>query len=78
MVGLGGVAHRCPAVDEVVVAAADAAAIDNPGLDEISDDPLGGALGDSDLDGDVPERDVDVLGDADEHLGVVGQECPGS
>ena len=45
---------------------------------EVSDDSLRGPLGDSDLVGDVPERDVDVLGDADEHLSVVRQEGPGS
>ena len=78
VVGLGDVAHCCPAVDEVVVAAADAAAIDDPCLGEVSDDSLGGPLGDSDLDRDLPERDVDVLGDADEHLRVVGQEGPRS
>ena len=77
-VGLGDVAHRCPSVDEVVVAAADTAAIDDLCLDEVSDDSLRGPLGDSDLDRDVPERDVDVLGDADEHLRVVRQESPGS
>ena len=78
MVGLGGVAHRCAAVDEVVVSAADAAAVDDPFLDEVSDDSLRGPFGYSDLVGDVPERDVDVLGDADEHLRVVCQEGPGS
>jgi hypothetical protein len=78
VVGLGGVAHCCPAVDEVVVAAADTATIDDPCLDEISDDSLRGPLGDSDLDGDLSERGVDVLGDADEHLRVVRQEGPGS
>jgi len=78
MVGLGVVAHRCRAVDEVVVAAADAAAIDDLRLDEVSDDSLRGPLGDSDLDGDLSERGVDVLGDADQHLRVVRQECPGS
>lgn len=77
-VGLGGMAHRCLAVDEVVVAAADAAAIDDLCFDELSDDPLRGAFGDSDLDSDLPERDVDVLGDAEEHLSVVRQEGPGS
>ena len=77
-VGLGGVAHRCAAVDEVVVAAANAAALDDLFRDEVSDDSLRGPLGDSDLDRDVPERDVDVLGDAQEHLCVVGQEGPGS
>jgi len=78
MVGLGGVAHCCVSVDEVVVAAADAAAIDDLCVDEVSDDSLRGPLGDSDLDRDVPERDVDVLGDAQEHLCVVGQEGPRS
>jgi hypothetical protein len=56
MVGLGGVAHCCVSVDEVVVAAADAAAIDDLCVDEVSDDSLRGPLGDSDLDRDVPER----------------------
>ena len=78
MVGLCVVAHRCPAVDEVVVAAADAAAIDDLCLDEVGDDSLRGPLGDSDLERDLPERGVDVLGDADQHLRVVRQEGPGS
>ena len=78
LVGLRDVAHRCLSVDQVVVAASDTAPIDDPCLDEFSDDSLRGPLGDSDLDGDVPERDVDVLGDAEEHLCVVRQEGPGS
>jgi len=61
-----------------VVAAADPAAIDDLCLDEVGDDSLRGPLGDSDLVGDLPERDVVVLGDADEHLRVVRQEGPGS
>jgi hypothetical protein len=76
MFGLGGMSHRCLSVDQVVVAAADAAAVDDFRLDEVCDDPLGCPFGDPDPFGDVPESDVDVVGDAEKDLCVVREERP--
>jgi hypothetical protein len=73
---LGGVAHLDVAVDRVVVSAPDAFAFDEPCVDEVGEDSLGGALGDSDVECDVAEPDLGVVGDAEEHLGVVGDEAP--
>ena len=73
---LGGVAHLDVAVDRVVVSPTDAFPFDEPCLDEVGEDSLGGAFGDSDVDGDVAESDLGVVGDAKEHLGVVGDEAP--
>jgi hypothetical protein len=77
VLGLGGVSHGRLSVDQVVVASSDSAPVDDVCLDEVCDDSLGGSLGDSDCLGDVSEPDVGVLGDAQEHLRVVGEERPG-
>ena len=76
MFGLGGMPHCRLAVDQVVVAAADAAAVDDFRLNEVCDDPLGCPFGDPDPFSDVPEPDVVVLGDAEKNLCVVGEERP--
>jgi hypothetical protein len=77
LVGLGVMSHRCVSVDHVVVSSSDSAPFDDVGLDEVCDDSLGRSLGDSDRLGDVSEPDVWVLRDAQEHLCVVREECPG-
>jgi hypothetical protein len=74
--GLGGMTHGRFSVDQVVVAPADATPVDDFCLDEVGDDPLCGPLGDPDLFSDVPQPDVDVLGDAEKNLRVVCQERP--
>jgi hypothetical protein len=74
---LGWVAHVAVLVDAVAVAAAVAVALDISRLDEVGEDALCGSLGDPDLLGDVAEPDVWCAGDAEEHLGVVGEEAPG-
>jgi hypothetical protein len=76
MFGLGGMSHRRLSVDQVVVAAADAATLNDFRLDQVCDDPLGCALGDPDLFSDVPEPDVHVLRDAEKNLCVVREERP--
>jgi hypothetical protein len=73
---LGGVAHLDLAVDRVAVSAADAFAFDESRVDEVGEDSLGGAFGDPDVVGDVAEPDVGFAGDAEEDLGVVGDEAP--
>jgi len=77
MCGLGSVAHRGVSVDEVVIASPVTAPFDDSGCREIRHDPLGRALGDSDRLGDVPEPDVAVLRDPQEHLRVIREERPG-
>jgi hypothetical protein len=74
---LCGVAHVCFGVDPVVVSSSLALAVDVASFDEVAEDALGGAFGDSDVVGDVAEPDVRVLGDGEQDLGVVGEECPG-
>ena len=74
---LESVAHFDGGVDRVVVSAADAGALDVAGLDEVGDDALGGAFGDADLVGDVSHAGFGVVGDAEQHLGVAGDERPG-
>ena len=75
---LGRVAHVPVFVDSVAVPAALALAVDVPGVDEVGQDALRGALGDADLVGDVAKPDVRCAGDAQQHLGVVGEEAPGA
>ena len=75
--GLSGMPHCSFSVDEVVVAPADPTPDDDFCVDEVGDDSLCGPLGDPDPFGDVPEPDIDVLGDAQKNLRVVRQEGPG-
>ena len=75
---LGRVAHVAVLVDAVAVAASVALALDVSGLDEVGEDALCSALRDADLFGDFAEPGVRCAGDAEEHLGVVGEEAPGA
>jgi len=45
-------------------------------LDQLGEDPVGGAFGDPDRGGDVPQADSRVIGNAYEDVGVVGEEVP--
>jgi hypothetical protein len=45
-------------------------------LDQLGEDPVGGALGDPDCGGDVPQADSGVISNAAKDVGVVGQEVP--
>jgi hypothetical protein len=73
---LGGVAHLDLAVDRVAVSTSNAFPVDEALLDEVGEYSLGGAFRDPDVGGDVAEPDVRVSGDAEQHLGVVGDESP--
>lgn len=46
------------------------------GFFQFGDNPLGCSLGNSDLGGDVASSNVGILGDAEQHVRVVGQEGP--
>lgn len=65
------------AIDRVAIPPADADGRDVAVVHEFREDPLRGPLGDTDTLGDVPEPDFGVLGEAEEHLGVVREEGPG-
>ena len=45
-------------------------------FDQLGQNPVGGTLGDPDRGADVAQPDARVLGDADQHLGVVREERP--
>ena len=77
MAVLGGVAHGGVGFDLVVVSTAGPFAYDVARFDEVGDDALGGAFGDSDALGDVTESRVWVAVEAEKDLGVVGEEPPG-
>ena len=68
--------ERQVGLDLVAVAAAVLLLDDVPGLGEIGDDAVGGALGDARPGRDVAQPHARVVGDAQQHPGVVGQEAP--
>jgi hypothetical protein len=70
------VAQRSVRVDVVMVAAADPGSLHVAVPHKISDDRLGGALGDPDSGGNIPGPDAGVTGDADQHMAMVGEERP--
>ena len=45
-------------------------------LDQLGQDPVGGAFGDPDRGGDVAQADSRVMGHARKDVGVVGQKVP--
>ena len=79
MAGLGPVAHRHLAVDDVPVAASDPLDRDESRLGQVADDPLRRALGDPDHRGDVAGSDVGVARDAQQRpaCGSSGSASPG-
>lgn len=73
---LGGVPHRCVAVDEVVIAASDPPSLQDACVDQVGGYALGGAFGDAHCLSDIPETGFAVFGDAEQHLGVIREEGP--
>ena len=71
------VAHLGLWIDDVVVPPADTPPFDVAGLNEVHDDALSRPLSDPDVLGEVPQPDVRVVCDAQEHLRMVRQERPG-
>jgi hypothetical protein len=76
VLALSLVAHRNLSVDDVSVAAADLLGGEVSGFQEVADDALDGALGDSNHLRDLSYQYVRVAGDAEQHLGVVREESP--
>jgi hypothetical protein len=76
LVCLGGMSHRGVSMDGVAVAAADAHALEEAGLDQIRDDPLRRPLGDADGLGDVSRSAIGVARDGQQDLRVVRDEPP--
>jgi hypothetical protein len=63
-------------VDRVLVAAPISLARDVPGGGELDDDAMRGTLGDPDPFTDLAQSNAWIVSDADQYLGVVGQERP--
>lgn len=63
-------------VDPVVVAPSDACSFQISGLDEVGDDPLDRAFGHAHPLRDVRHAHARILGDAEQHDEVVGDERP--
>ena len=64
--------------DRIVVAATDSFVGETTGRFEFGDDALHRTLGDTDDFGYLALANVDVSSDGEQHMGVVGQELPGS
>jgi hypothetical protein len=62
--------------DRVAVAPAVALAHQVPGVNQLSDDPMGGALGDADPVADLAQPDIRVARDAEQDLAVVAEKSP--
>lgn len=74
---LRGVAeHRSVHLDDVAVTTPVPLPFDEAGIDQVGEDPLGGADGDTDGIGHVAQPQIRVAGDAQQHLRVVGHELP--
>jgi hypothetical protein len=69
-------AERTVGVDPVVISTTIPSAGQVAVLTEIRDDTLYGSFRDSDAGRDIPGPDEGVLMDADEDMGMVGQEGP--
>jgi hypothetical protein len=69
-------AHFDVPVDPVAVSPAYPLTLDEAAVDQVGEDPLGRTLRDADVFGNVTKPDLGVAGDAEENLGVVGDESP--
>ena len=76
MIGLQRVAQPQVVVEPVGVAASDALARNVPGLREVMEDRLHCTLGDAHRPGDFADPRIGIAMDVDEHVTVVGEECP--
>ena len=73
---LDWVAQGQALADLVPIAATDADSLDVTGVLQVSDDALHSALSNRDLLGDIAHARFRRVDDADEHVGVVREECP--
>lgn len=73
-----GVAHGAVQVDRIAVSPSGTSSKDIACGDEVGDDRLRSALGDSDALGDVAHADVGLVSDADQHMRMVGEKSPGA
>ena len=71
------VPHPDGVVDLVGVPTADLDPGEEACFDEVGDDSLSCSLRDPDRFGDIAQSGIRVAGDAEQHLGVVGDESPG-
>lgn len=75
-VGLEWVSERHALCQFVVVAPPHPLMAKITGIFQFDDNPLGRSFGNTDLGGDVASPNVGILGDAEQHVRVVGQEGP--
>ena len=73
---LDGMAKRLVGVDSVVVPSTHAGSLNIASIDKIGDNSLGGAFGNPDLSRDIASTYARVIGDANHHVAVVGEERP--
>jgi hypothetical protein len=76
VLALERMSQRKVGVKLIAVSSPVAVAVKIAGVNEVGDDPLGGALGDPDACGDVTKPNAGVTGNADQHVGVVGEKRP--
>ncbi len=69
-------AKRLGGVDLVVVPSTHAGSLDIASVDKIGDNSLSGAFGNPDLSRDIAPTYAWVIGDANHHVAVVGEERP--
>lgn len=64
-------------IDLINISPADSDGAQISGIGEIMDDAMDGAFADPDECGEFAESDIGLLSDADQHMGMVGEEGPG-
>ena len=69
-------AHPALSVEHVPIAAADALALEIPGVDEVVDDALGRSLGYTDRGRDLAQADIRIPLDGQQNLRVAREEVP--
>jgi NAD(P)H-quinone oxidoreductase subunit 5 len=75
-VAVQGMAQGHRGVQPVAVSATLSHALKIAGVFELSNDALRCALGDAHQLGDIPQSDIRIFGDAQQHVSVIGEESP--
>jgi hypothetical protein len=74
--GLGRMPHLDVGPEVVAIPPSDLLALRVAGLDQIGDDPLRSPFGDPDHLREIPEPNVGIPSDAEQHLSVIREEAP--
>ena len=73
---LDGMAKRLVGIDSVVVSSTHAGSLNIASVDKIGNNSLSSAFGNPDLSRDIASTYARVIGDANHHVAVVGEERP--